>query len=407
MAASAGGNGSTLAPPPLSLAERSLVLSALLNSDPPHRAHGRGPLEFRPLQVETGILPSAHGSAKLTLGAGAGADGGAGGSSGFDTEAVTEVLVGVSVEVKKVEVGEAPVVCSVEVDASLQHSLPAPYSTETLSASLTNLLSSALRPTQEEDEQTLDGPAPIFPIGQRRVIPGQSHWHFYIDATILSLSAGNLVDATFAAVFAAFSDVRIPRTRPIRFRAEEAGGSGAGSSQSGLARQKGDELGLIKQNRQDRAVDFELLQDDTGLGGERLQNWDAIPVCVTVSLLPQGVLLDADATESLVVPSQIHVIASSTAHIYAVHFAGPGGFWESSRPAGDGAAANGIASGGKAIPPGSWDPNESIQRGMGSRYEAVKNAIKIGTNSATSLASILRQQIDKQQHAREERLLAG
>ncbi|KAK0545572.1 hypothetical protein OC846_004893 [Tilletia horrida] len=386
MAAAASSSGSTLAPPPLSTSERALVLSALLNSDPPHRAHSRPALAFRPIDLQTGILPSAHGSARLTLGAGTG--------GGFDSETVTEVLVGVSVEVKKVELGEPPVTCSVEVDPALQHSLPAPYSTESLSNSLTNLLSSAIRPTTSDPEDE-SAPPPLFPNSQRQVIPGQSNWHFYIDATILSLSAGNLVDAVFAAVFAALSDVRIPRTRPIRFRSEDAkGGAGGG----GLLKQKGDELGLIKQTRQDRAVDFELLQDDTGLGGDRLENWEAVPVCITVSLLPQSLLLDADATEALVVPSQIHVIASASGHVHGVHFAGPGGFWEASDPKSS-EEANG--------PGGLWNPNESIQRGMGSRYEAVKNAIKVGVNSASSLSAMLIAQIEEQQRARQQRLLAG
>ncbi|CAD6899344.1 unnamed protein product [Tilletia controversa] len=392
MAATATASGSTLAPPPLSTAERTLVLSALLNSDPPHRAHARPPLAFRPIQLETDVLPSAHGSARLIWGVG-----GAGGG-GFDTEAVTEVLVGVSVEVKKVDAREPPVVCSVEVDPALQHSLSAPYSTESISSSLTTLLSSALSPTStSEDDDDEEGI--IFPLSQRTVIPDQSHWHFYIDATILSLSAGNLVDATFAAVFAALSDVRIPRTRQVRFRAE--GGAVAAGEGEG-ERQKGDELGMIKQKRVDRAVDFELLQDDTGFGGDRLRNWEAIPVCVTVSLLPHTVLLDADATESLVVPSQIHVIASSTGHIYSIHFAGPGGFWESSS-----SSAGAHKASGGSLPIGTFDPNESIQRGMGSRFEAVKNAIKVGVNSASALATVLCKQIEEQQRVREERLLAG
>ncbi|KAE8234297.1 hypothetical protein CF326_g671 [Tilletia indica] len=378
---------STLAPPPLSTAERSLVLSALLNSDPPHRPHNRPPLQFRPIHLETDVLPSAHGSARLRWGVG-------GSGSGFEMEAVTEVLVGVSVEVGKGGEEEDAVTCSVEVDPALQHSISPQYSTESISNSLTTLLSSALRPTassgdEEEEDEEEDS---IFPLSQRTVIPSQSHWHFYIDITILSLSAGNLVDATFAAAFAALSDVRIPRTRPVRFRAE--GGEGE------EGRQKGDELGLIKQKKVDRAVDFELVQDETGFGGDRLKNWEKIPVCVTVSLLPQTVLLDADATESLVVPSQIHVIASATGQIYSVHFAGPGGFWEASQPTAEGGEK-------KSLPPGMWDPNESIQRGMGSRFEAVKNAIKVGVNSASALATVLCKQIEEQQRKREERLLAG
>ncbi|CAD6975834.1 unnamed protein product, partial [Tilletia controversa] len=266
---------------------------------------------------------------------------------------------------------------------------------------LTTLLSSALCPTpSSEDDDEEEGT--IFPLSQRTVIPDQSHWHFYIDATILSLSAGNLVDATFAAVFAALSDVRIPRTRQVRFRAEDGAAAAGAEGERESDRQKGDELGMIKQKRVDRAVDFELLQDDTGFGGDRLRNWEAIPVCVTVSLLPHTVLLDADATESLVVPSQIHVIASSTGHIYSIHFAGPGGFWESSSSS----AGSQKASAG-SLPIGTFDPNESIQRGMGSRFEAVKNAIKVGVNSASALATVFCKQIEEQQRVREERLLAG
>ena len=79
----------------LSKAEKSYIQSSLL-SDPPLRLDGRSLVDYRPVALETGVVPLANGSAKVCIGRpGRGGyvqeAGGAGGG--------TEVVVGVKLEV--------------------------------------------------------------------------------------------------------------------------------------------------------------------------------------------------------------------------------------------------------------------------------------------------------------------
>lgn len=79
----------------LSKAEKSYIQSSLL-SDPPLRPDGRSPRDYRPIALETGVVPLANGSAKVCIGRP--------GRGGYVQEAGgvgggTEVVVGVKLEV--------------------------------------------------------------------------------------------------------------------------------------------------------------------------------------------------------------------------------------------------------------------------------------------------------------------
>jgi exosome complex component RRP42 len=70
----------------VSKAEKAYI-QASLQANPPLRADGRGPLDFRAIALETGVSPLANGSARVRLGA--------------DSDA-TEVLAAVKLEVEDV-----------------------------------------------------------------------------------------------------------------------------------------------------------------------------------------------------------------------------------------------------------------------------------------------------------------
>ena len=80
----------------LSKAEKSYIQSSLL-ANPPLRSDGRSLNDYRSINLETGVVPLANGSARVSIGVGG-----------------TEVLAGVKLEVEDVEDGEdGKVVCSV------------------------------------------------------------------------------------------------------------------------------------------------------------------------------------------------------------------------------------------------------------------------------------------------------
>ena len=90
----------------LSKAEISYIQSSLV-SDPPLRADGRSPEDFRQIALETGVAPLANGSARVSIGrTGRDTDGG---SSG------TEVVAAVKLEVDGIgeEKEGGNVVCTV------------------------------------------------------------------------------------------------------------------------------------------------------------------------------------------------------------------------------------------------------------------------------------------------------
>jgi len=91
----------------LSKAEISYIRSSLL-SDPPLRADGRSPEDFRLIALETGVAPLANGSARVSIGrAGPGRD--------RETEGGTEVVAAVKLEVDGLGEGQegGNVICSV------------------------------------------------------------------------------------------------------------------------------------------------------------------------------------------------------------------------------------------------------------------------------------------------------
>lgn len=157
------------------------------------RADGRTPLERRPVSLETGLLPSASGSARARIGG------------------VTDVLVGVTATIGEPST-HSPDLGDVEFSVECS-SLASPDFTgrgaDELNAELSMMLTrlyntEASRPLQRE----------------LCLIPGRKCWVLQIDTLVLD-SGGSLCDAAALAVRAALRTALLPAVRVIPGEADE------------------------------------------------------------------------------------------------------------------------------------------------------------------------------------------
>ncbi|KAK4046251.1 hypothetical protein OIV83_006230 [Microbotryomycetes sp. JL201] len=174
-----------------------------------------------------------------------------------------------------------------------------------LSTLLTSLFSAASLP-------------PTF-LSQLVVIPNHKAWTLYLDVLIESSLGGNVIDTCIIAARSALATVRLPLTRPVGFESDDVTGS-AMDQDSGFS-------GLVKGGKAGaKAVDFELV--DAGLvvggGGQRLKDWEKLPIGVTLSLVNQLPFLDATALEESVASSQIVYCFTSTGDLCGMKQLGEG-----------------------------------------------------------------------------------
>lgn len=272
----------------LSKAEISYIRSSLL-SDPPLRADGRSPEDFRLIALETGVAPLANGSARVSIGR-------AGPSRDRETEGGTEVVAAVKLEVDGLGEGQegGNVICSVSCSPAAypSHSSPA---LDDLQSDLSSLLASVLSHPSLRPTNLL-------------IVPGKTAWVLRLDAIVFS-DAGNVVDCLLLACRAALWDTRVPRTKGVQYRV-----SGTQSQpdrdddamDTDMRQERGRPTSLLGTRETSSVADFELTDywDD----GEVLDARDAWPVCVTLNMLPDMHFLDATPQEETAVPLRMHVM---------------------------------------------------------------------------------------------------
>ncbi|XP_029172770.1 exosome complex exonuclease RRP42-like [Nylanderia fulva] len=146
------------------------------------RNDGRSRCQYRSLEIETRLMPHAHGSARLRLGN------------------ITDVLVGVKLEIdtpyaEKPDEGKLDffVDCSANATPAFEGK-----GGDNLATEISNVLSMAY--------QTPDA----FDLKQLCIIPNKKCWKMYVDILILQCG-GNLFDAVGAAVKAALYNTEIPK----------------------------------------------------------------------------------------------------------------------------------------------------------------------------------------------------
>jgi len=177
------------------------------------------------------------------------------------------------------------------------------------------------------------------PLHQLLIIANAKHWTVYIDLLVNSLSGGNLFDAAFAAIFAAFYDTRVPTTRGVAFEAPATLDQEGNAVQSAFANSQGDLdqmgiKGLLKKKPKANAagtprrgagpaskvVDFEL--EHSGEDGAALDGRQNLPLCITVNILPNSYLLDADVDEEACMGSRVQVLATRSSKVLSVRTEG-------------------------------------------------------------------------------------
>lgn len=275
----------------LSKVEISYIRSSLL-SDPPLRADGRTPVDFRPIVVETGVAPLANGSARVSIGqprAGRGHEAqGAGGG--------TEVVAAVKLEVDGVGEDEegGKVVCSVSCSPAAYPHLTSP-ALDDLQSDLTSLLGSVLSHPSLCPKNLV-------------IVPGKKAWALRLD-TIVFADAGNVVDCLMIACRAALVDTRVPSTRSVEYRApgrQSVTLNEVSDDVMDVDQGKNGSSSMLETRNPSSAVDFELA--DYWDEGKVLESRDAWPVCVTLNMLPTIHFLDATSQEETAVPLRLHVM---------------------------------------------------------------------------------------------------
>ncbi|CDS02069.1 related to exosome complex exonuclease [Sporisorium scitamineum] len=303
-----------------------------LTSDPPQRSDGRHLLAFRSLEFDTGVAAQANGSSRITLGGteifcGIKAEVRSFGDDSDDEDEEAEFQTQDDLDLASESRKTGRIKCSVDYSQSLVHSFDSKV-LDSLSISLSSMVNSTFSPRS----------SPL-PLHQLLIIANAKHWTIYIDLLVNSLSGGNLFDASFAAIFAAFYDTRVPVTRGVAFEAPATLDESGNAMQGAFANAQGDLdqmgiKGLLKKKPKPNAtgtmrngsgpnskvVDFEL--EHSGEDGAALDGRQDLPLCITVNILPNSYLLDANVDEEACVGSCVQVLATRTSKVLAVRTEG-------------------------------------------------------------------------------------
>lgn len=203
------------------------------------RADGRGRLDFRPIEIETGVIPQANGSARLRL--------------GLAPRETTDVLVGVKAEIGEPDPsspGKGSIRFSVQVQADRSGIADEAIEAEEAGMEVARALAALV------GNAGLD-------LGQLGIVQGKQCWDLFVDAIVLERGAGNLFDAAGLATRAALATARIPKVDLV----------------------EGDVPGLME---------LEVSDDP-----EQCKTFDcsSVPVCVTLTKIGSQFVVDASEQE--------------------------------------------------------------------------------------------------------------
>ncbi|XP_052178350.1 uncharacterized protein LOC127792066 [Diospyros lotus] len=236
----------------LSLGEKHFIQGGIAQD---LRSDGRNRLTFRPISVETGVIPQANGSARVQIGA-------------------TDVIASVKAELGKpsaLQPDKGKV--SIYVDCS---PTAAPifegWGGEELSAELSLALQRCLLGGKSGAGAGID-------LSSLSIIEGKICWDLYIDGLVVSQD-GNILDALGAAIKAALSNTGIPK---VNFTANSAS----------------DEQPEVD------VSDEEFLQFDTS----------GVPVIVTLTKVGRHYIVDATSEEESQMSSAVSVSINRQGHI--------------------------------------------------------------------------------------------
>ncbi|KAK2411189.1 hypothetical protein P8452_71832 [Trifolium repens] len=222
------------------------------------RCDGRKRLTYRPIHVETGVIPQANGSARVRIGA-------------------TEVIASVKAELGKpslMQPDKGKVSIYIDCSSTAEPAFEG-QGADWLSADLSNALQRCLLGAKSGAGAGIDRSSLV-------VVEGKICWDLYIDGLVIS-SDGNLLDALGAAIKAALSNTGIPKVQIA-----------AGASS--------DEQPEVD------VSDEEFMQFDTS----------GVPVIITLTKVGKHYIVDATPEEESQMSSAVSISINRQGHICGV-----------------------------------------------------------------------------------------
>ncbi|BAU03492.1 hypothetical protein VIGAN_UM117300, partial [Vigna angularis var. angularis] len=169
----------------LSLGEKHFIQGGIAHD---LRCDGRKRLTYRPILVETGVIPQANGSARVRMGA-------------------TDVIASIKAELGKpslLQPNKGKVSIYIDCSSTAEPAFEGRGGDE-LAAELSNALQDCLLGGKSGAGAGVD-------LSSLIVVEGKICWDLYIDGLVVS-SDGNLLDALGAAIKAALCNTGIPRVQ--------------------------------------------------------------------------------------------------------------------------------------------------------------------------------------------------
>ncbi|KAG5062383.1 hypothetical protein JHK85_003566 [Glycine max] len=222
------------------------------------RCDGRKRLTYRPISVETGVIPQTNGSARVRMGA-------------------TDVIASVKAELGKpslLQPDKGKVSIYIDCSSTAEPAFEGRGGDE-LAAELSNALQHCLLGGKSGEGAGID-------LSSLIVVEGKICWDLYIDGLVVS-SDGNLLDALGAAIKAALSNTGIPRVEVA-----------AGTSND--------------EHPEVDVSDEEFLQFDTS----------RVPVIVTLTKVGRHYIVDATSEEESQMSSGVSISVNRQGHICGI-----------------------------------------------------------------------------------------
>lgn len=225
------------------------------------RIDGRSRMDYRHLEVQTGVIAHANGSARLKLGG------------------KTDVLVAINLEIDEPDANnpnEGKVCCSVKCTTSATDEWEghaAGNFNVQLSTQLEQIFSSGVINTKE-----------------LCIIPGAQCWVLYIDAMVLN-SEGNLIDAVSFATYAALKTTTIPDVKVVQG---------------------------------DGADDLEIEVNDDPFESKAFPS-ENVPICVSLAKVENNYVMDASLEEEACMAARITIGINKNGSICGITKVGEGG----------------------------------------------------------------------------------
>ncbi|XP_058093468.1 uncharacterized protein LOC131239662 isoform X1 [Magnolia sinica] len=237
----------------LSIAEKHFVQGGIAQD---LRTDGRKRLHYRPISVETGVIPQANGSARVRMGA-------------------TDVIVSVKAELGKpsmLQPDKGKVAIFVDCSPTAAPMFEG-RGGEELAAELSVSLQRCLLGGKSGTGAGID-------LSSLKVVEGKLCWDVYIDGLVVS-SDGNLLDALGTAIKAALSNTGIPKVEVAQANAS-----------------------MDEQPEVDIS-DEEFLQFDTS----------GVPVIITLTKVGRHYIVDATSEEESQMNSAVSVSINRHGHV--------------------------------------------------------------------------------------------